>query len=144
MKTLLTVIFVFFVSVLISQTVKYRMTDFAYFKYPVEQTLKESLSSNTIEYDSVSYSCNTVYTIDMTNGIFSYVVYNESEEKFKIKNYIEKEKSLSVEVFITNKGLYHYWFTENDDGNTSLIVREVVEKDGKVSGFYTNKVELVN
>jgi hypothetical protein len=48
-----------------------------------------------------------------------------------------------VEVPITGRGTYNYLFGKNIEGNTSLIVRRVEENDGKVLGFFTNKVELV-
>ena len=113
MKTLLTVIFVFFVSVLISQTVNYRMTDMKYFRYPVGKTLEESIDSSLIEYDSLKYKANTLYTVDKTNGIFSYVNYDGVEEIYDVLNYTENSDGLVVQVDITNKGIYQYYFKLN-------------------------------
>lgn len=144
MKIFLTIIFVFFVSVLISQTVNYRMTDMKYFKYPVGKTLEESLDSSLIEYDSLKYKANTLYTIDKTNGIFSYVNYNGVEEIYDILNYIENSDGLVVQVDITNKGIYQYYFKLNIFGDMGLIVIKTEPENNKMVGFFTGKLELVN
>ena len=69
--------FISFILLLISfsvnaQTIKYRMIDFTPFKYPAEITFWLALDSNKVEFDLLKSHCNTIYTIDITNNIFSY------------------------------------------------------------------------
>jgi hypothetical protein len=48
-----------------------------------------------------------------------------------------------IEVFIPKMGTYHFLFGENVIGDTSLIIRKKEVVNGKVEGFFTNKVELI-
>ena len=143
MKTLITILFLMITTIVNGQIIQYKMTDFTNFTYPAEFTFWESLDSCKVEFDSIKYLCNTTYLIDIPNGIFSYVIYTGEKETFKIKNTTQNDVALMVEVPITGRGTYNYLFGKNIEGNTSLIVRRVEENDGKVLGFFTNKVELV-
>ena len=126
-----------------SQTIKYRMIDFIPFKYPAEITFWLALDSNKVEFDSLKSHCNTISTIDITNNIFSYVDHKGEKESYKMLDVTQTELALMIEVFIPKMGNYHFLFGENVIGDTSLIIRKKEVVNGKVEGFFTNKVELI-
>ena len=140
--------FISFILLLISfsfnaQTIKYRMIDFTPFKYPAEITFWLALDSNKVEFDLLKSHCNTIYTIDITNNIFSYVGVNGDSWSGKMIDFTQTELALMIEVFIPKMGTYHFLFGENVIGDTSLIIRKKEVVNGKVEGFFTNKVELI-
>ena len=143
MKTLITLLFLTVTTLVNSQTIKYRMVDFTYFKYPAETTFWLALDSNKVEFDSLKSHCNTVYTIDVTNNVFSFVDHKGDKESYKMLDVIQTELALMVEFLIPNKGTYHFLFGKNVKGDTSLIIRKKEVVNGKVEGFFTNKVELI-
>ena len=126
-----------------AQTIKYRMIDFTPFKYPAEITFWLALDSNKVEFDLLKSHCNTIYTIDITNNIFSYVGVNGDSWSGKMIDFTQTELALMIEVFIPKMGTYHFLFGENVIGDTSLIIRKKEVVNGKVEGFFTNKVELI-
>ena len=140
--------FISFLLLLISfsvnaQTIKYRMIDFTPFKYPAEITFWLALDSNKVEFDLLKSHCNTIYTIDITNNIFSYVDHKGEKESYKMLDVTQTELALMIEVFIPKMGTYHFLFGKNVIGDTSLIIRKKEVVNGKVEGFFTNKVELI-
>jgi hypothetical protein len=140
--------FISFIILLISfsvnaQTIKYRMIDFTPFKFPAEITFWSALDSNKVEFDSLKSHCNTIYTIDITNNVFSYVGVNGDSWSGKMIDFTKTEFALMLEVSIGNIGTYHYLFGKNVIGDTSLIIRKKEVVNGKVEGFFTNKVELI-
>ena len=144
MKTLITLLFLTIATLVNSQTIKYRMVDFTYFKYPSETTFWLALDSNKVEFDSLKSHCNTIYTIDIRNNVFSFVDHKGDKESYKMLDVTKTELALMVEFLIPNKGTYHFLFGKNVIGDTSLIIRKKEVVNGKVEGFFTNKVELIN
>ena len=143
MKTFITLLFLTVTTLVNGQTIKYRMVDFTPFKYPSETTFWLALDSKKVEFDSLKNHCNTVYTIDIANNIFSYVDFKGDKESYKMLDVTQTEHALMVEFLIPNKGTYHFLFGENINGNTSLIIRKKEVVNGKTEGFFTNKVELM-
>ena len=144
MKTLITLLFLTVTTLVNGQTIKYRMVDFTPFKFPAETTFWSALDSKKVEFDSLKNHCNTIYTIDITNNIFSYVDFKGDKESYKMLDVTQTEHALMVEFLIPNKGTYHFLFGENMIGDTSLIIRKKEVINGMTEGFFTNKVELLN
>lgn len=139
---------IFFLLLLISfsvssQTIKYRMSDFTYFKFPAEITFWQALDSNRVEFDSLKSHCNTIYSVDITNNIFSCVDANGDTWSGKMMNLTLTQLAVMLEVEIENIGIYHYLFGKNTTGQTSLIIRRKQVVNGNVEGFFSNKVELL-
>ena len=140
MKTiihLLLLIVPFFVN---GQTIQYRMVDFTPFKFPAETTFWLALDSNKVEFDSLKSYCNTLYTIDITHNVFSYVGANGDSESGKILDVTQTDLALMVEVLFANMGVYHFLFGKNIKGETSLIIRKKEVLNGKTEGFFSNKL----
>ena len=104
MKTLITLLFLTIATLVNSQTIKYRMVDFTYFKYPSETTFWLALDSNKVEFDSLKSHCNTIYTIDIRNNVFSFVDHKGDKESYKMLDVTKTELALMVEFLIPNKG----------------------------------------
>ena len=126
-----------------SQVIQYRIIDFTYFHFPEEITFWSALESNKVVFDTLKNHCNTIYTIDIPNHVFSYVDFKGNMENFKILNVTQTEVALNVEFLIPNVGVYHFLFGENVNGDTSLVARKKETANGMTEGFFTNKVELI-
>ena len=122
------------------QTIQYRMVDFTPFKYPAETTFWLALDSNKVEFDSLKSHCNTLYTIDITRNVFSYVGANGDSESGNILDVTQTDLALMVEVLFANSGVYHFLFGKNINGDNSLIIRKKEEVNGKIEGFFTNNL----
>jgi hypothetical protein len=143
MKTLFQFLLLIMPFFLNGQTIQYRMVDFTPFKFTSETTFWQALDANKVEFDSLKYHCNTLYTIDITNNVFSYVGSNGDSESEKMLDVTQTDLALMVEVPFKNKGTYHFLFGKNINGDTSLIIRNKELINGKTEGFFTNKVELI-
>ena len=127
-----------------SQVFRCIMNDYQYFKYPETISLGEAMDSNLVVYDSLTYTTQTRFVFDLDNMILTYTLQTGKVEINEITKVFKSEPFIDVDVFIEGKGIYNYLFNENINGDVSMIVRERFEKNGMVSGFFTNKIDITH
>jgi hypothetical protein len=74
--------------------------------------------------------------------LLTYTLPSGKTEKHQITTIYKSEPYINVDVLIEDKGIYNYLFDINVYGDVSMIVRNRIQKNGMISGFFTNKVLL--
>jgi hypothetical protein len=142
MKTILSLIFISFFFLGNAQVFKCTMIDFQSFEYPDRVSLGEAMDSNFVIYDTVSYTTKTKFVFDLDKMLLTYTLPSGKTEKHQITTIYKSEPYINVDVLIEDKGIYNYLFDINVYGDVSMIVRNRIQKNGMISGFFTNKVLL--
>jgi hypothetical protein len=120
------------------------MYDYQYFKYPERISLGDAMDSNLVIYDTIMYTTQTKFIFDLDKMILSYTLPNGKVETHKITTVYKSEPFIDVDVLIEGKGISNYLFGDNVNGDISLIVRDRLQNNGMVSGFFTNKIHITN
>lgn len=123
-------------------SVKFAMVDFTNFKYSKEISVGDAIDSNKIIYDTLTYFCDTKFTFNFLKNEMIFSLPGGFIQTNKIIINENNNDNISVDVDITNEGIFNFLLSKNIDGNISMIVRNRVSENGFIVGYFTNKIQI--